>query len=71
MSVNDDIIASHALQQYGRNEIPTVKPKSFWRLAWEASCDMVLIMLTVAGVILIIIYFIQQSQTPSGLTLLH
>ena len=60
------MITISPLQQYGLNQIPAVEPKSFWRLAWEAFCDMVLIMLTVAGVILIIIYFIQSSQTSSG-----
>ncbi|KAJ1979533.1 plasma membrane calcium [Dimargaris verticillata] len=37
--------------QYGKNVLPKVQIKSFWRLAWEALQEKILILLTVAAVV--------------------
>uniref|UniRef100_A0A183CRG7 Cation_ATPase_N domain-containing protein n=1 Tax=Globodera pallida TaxID=36090 RepID=A0A183CRG7_GLOPA len=42
---------------FGRNEIPPVPPKSFFRLAWEALQDVTLLILLAAAVISLALSF--------------
>ncbi|KAJ1965287.1 plasma membrane calcium, partial [Dimargaris xerosporica] len=46
-----DVQFSERVAQYGKNVLPKVRIKSFWRLAWEALQEKILILLTVAAVV--------------------
>jgi len=43
--------AEERIRVYGKNKLPEREMKSFWRFLWEAFCDKVLIILTVAAAV--------------------
>lgn len=53
--LSDDQYSENGSQErirvYGKNKLPEREVKSFWRFLWEAFCDKVLIILTVAAAI--------------------
>lgn len=43
--------AEERIRVYGRNKLPEREMKSFWRFLWEAFCDKVLIILSIAAAV--------------------
>ena len=62
--------AETRLQKYGKNALQQKPPKSIWKMIWEQLYNLMVLILLVAAVVSIVMYFVQKSQgheNPEGI----
>lgn len=62
--------AEERLQKYGKNALHQKPPKSIWKMIWEQLFNIMVLILLLAAVVSIVMYFVQRSQgvkEPEGI----
>ena len=62
--------AEERLQKYGKNALQQKPPKSIWKMIWEQLYNIMVLILLIAAVVSIVMYFVQKSQgvaEPEGI----
>ena len=54
--------AAARLQKYGKNVLKEVKPKSVWRMIWEQISDIMVIILFLAMIFSLVMYFLPEDM---------
>uniref|UniRef100_A0A0N4ZC30 Calcium-transporting ATPase n=1 Tax=Parastrongyloides trichosuri TaxID=131310 RepID=A0A0N4ZC30_PARTI len=61
---------SHEIERrrkiFGKNEIPPVPSKSFWKLVWEALQDITMVILLASAVVSLVLSFYKPPHEPSA-----
>ena len=61
--------AAARLQKYGKNVLKEVKPKSVWRMIWEQISDIMVIILFLAMIFSLVMFFIDGEGLAEAIVI--